>query len=88
MYVVRMTPLDRPNDAITSGGRWEAPRDAWNNLLTELERDQDGQTFGETDWTLHSAYQTAIDSVLSMNLNLPGEIKVGSEYKYEVVTAS
>jgi len=79
-YAVKFTPVDRPSDGITIDG-FDTPRDAWNELLTQLENDQDAVSRkGAKD-----AYQTAIDVTLERNLNHPGAVEVGELFVYGVI---
>lgn len=72
MYAVRMTPLDRPSDAMDIP-EFATPRDAWNELLTQMYRDQDAKEDGYAE-----AYVEAVENALGRNWNLPGEVKVAT----------
>jgi hypothetical protein len=89
MYAVRMTPVEHPSDSISIEG-FDTPRDAWNELLTQLERDQDALPLKlEMSHSEYVAqYQTAIDAILDTNLDLPGVVKVGSEFVYGVIESA
>lgn len=88
MYTVRLAPADYPLDTIDITG-FATPREAWNELLTQLEQDQDAYAERglDPDGVASQAYQEAIDATLGRRLNQTGRVSVetGDKVTYSVI---